>query len=172
MYTNTAQGVTGQLRLLCPEFAILLYLRFCPQWEHISDFIADVSKKMGLVIQKHNPDELSYDCPGQPGLMAPQQRVVKSKRKNAGQLSKEVAAGMVPPKGRLPGHLCPPSSGFLSHVISPPLTLRWVGWRSTLPRTPAGPGQSSEWTQVRKQTSLNLTCQMPITMTQTPGKSR
>lgn len=119
-YAHKAMGVTERLSLPCPEFVILLYLYFCPQWEHISDFITDVNKKMDFDIQKHSPNQLRYDWPGQLGLMATQQRVVKGKREcrpaqRAGDKETARSQEMVPPKGRLSGFHSPPPLLLFSH---------------------------------------------------------
>lgn len=114
-HAHQALGMRGGRA--CPESAALLYLHFWPPWEHISDFITDVSKKMDLVIQ----NTLQMSSAGTALGSRPHGstgREAKSKRENAGQLSQEPAAGADPTQGRLLGHLGRPSWGLLSCYLS------------------------------------------------------
>lgn len=97
-------------------------------------------------------------------------REAKSKRENAGQLSQETAAGADPTQGRLLGHLGWPSWGLLSCYLS--FVEEGGEGAPYCPEHQQDLDRRSEWTRVRKQTSLNLACPMPTGITQTAGKSR
>lgn len=70
-------------------------------------------------------------------------REAKSKRENAGQLSKETAAGADPAQGRLLGHLGRPSA-----LVGPPLMLPFsLSLRRVGRELPIAQNTSKTWTE-------------------------